>query len=456
MTNFILSKDQVQALEKMEAFLDDKSERVLVLAGYAGTGKTFILRQFIEYLDSINYNFTLCAPTHRAKFVLEELTGYQTDTLHHLLSMSPNVDIYHLNLKDLKFKSSGKSVIPSNGLVIVDECSMVSDDLYDLLIDYCAEVNTKIVFVGDRAQINPVGVEEKSSKVFDSPNIVSLTKLHRQQENNGLIPLLFELRKKYKPKFESTISDNGSLFVYENAKDFMVSSIPFFQKAMKEANPNEVKIVAYTNKRVKNLNDCVRRIVLGDNFENQYNKFEILTGYDNMEYNNSKIFNSVDYVVVGKPQKVNKKLPHSISIPGYTLNLYDKIYKNHFDVFVMDNELDEDYIEVLANDIESLRFDAISAKNLRKYSKATLLWKQYYQLTKSFATHKDIYFDNRVIKSKTFDYGYASTLHKIQGSSLNEVFVDMKDVLTCRNLDVLRQMQYVALSRTKNNAYILQ
>ena len=122
----------------------------------------------------------------------------------------------------------------------------------------------------------------------------------------------------------------------------------------------------------------------------------------------------------------------------------------------MDNELDEDYIEVLANDIESLRFDAISAKNLRKYSKATSLWKQYYQLTKSFATHKDIYFDNRVIKSKTFDYGYASTLHKIQGSSLNEVFVDMKDVLTCRNLDVLRQMQYVALSRTKNNAYILQ
>ena len=122
----------------------------------------------------------------------------------------------------------------------------------------------------------------------------------------------------------------------------------------------------------------------------------------------------------------------------------------------MDNELDEDYIEVLANDIESLRFDAISAKNLRKYSKATSLWKQYYQLTKSFATNKDIYFDNRVIKSKTFDYGYASRLHKIQGSSLNEVFVDMKDVLTCRNLDVLRQMQYVALSRTKNNAYILQ
>ena len=54
MTNFILSKDQVQALEKMEAFLDDKSERVLVLSGYAGTGKTFILRQFIEYLDSVN------------------------------------------------------------------------------------------------------------------------------------------------------------------------------------------------------------------------------------------------------------------------------------------------------------------------------------------------------------------------------------------------------------------
>ena len=65
---------------------------------------------------------------------------------------------------------------------------MVSDDLYDLLIDYCAEVNTKIVFVGDKAQINPVGIEEKSSKVFDSPNIVSLTKLQIRVNSKPILP----------------------------------------------------------------------------------------------------------------------------------------------------------------------------------------------------------------------------------------------------------------------------
>ena len=115
---------QPQAIDKLSDWYFS-NELECTLEGYAGTGKTFILRQFIEYLDSINYNFTLCAPTHRAKFVLEELTGYQTDTLHHLLSMSPNVDIYHLNLKDLKFKSSGKFKISFPLLVITSKESHI-------------------------------------------------------------------------------------------------------------------------------------------------------------------------------------------------------------------------------------------------------------------------------------------------------------------------------------------
>ena len=74
---------------------------------------------------------------------------------------------------------------------------------------------------------------------------------------------------------------------------------------------------------------------------------------------------------------------------------------------------------------------------------------------KSFASPTNMMFDNRVIKKKTFDYGYAATTHKLQGTSINTIFVDMSNLLKCKNRDELRQLQYVALSRTKTNAHIL-
>ncbi len=49
---------------------------------------------------------------------------------------------------------------------------------------------------------------------------------------------------------------------------------------------------------------------------------------------------------------------------------------------------------------------------------------------------------------KSFDYGYAMTVHKAQGSTINNVFIDMKDVLTCRDPELLRQLQYVGASST--------
>ena len=113
------------------------------------------------------------------------------------------------------------------------------------------------------------------------------------------------------------------------------------------------------------------------------------------------------------------------------------------------------YIDSLAATIENFRISAIEAKRNGNRTRSTFLWKKYFEMIKSFATPRDIMWDNRVIKKKTFDYGYASTIHKIQGSSLGTVFIDMANVLVCKNVDEIRQMQYVSLSRTKTDAYIL-
>ena len=76
-----LAEEQIAALEKMKNFLNTE-EPVLVLQGYAGTGKTSILNEYIRFLVSKGEDFTLCAPTHKAKLVMEEVTGREAVTVH--------------------------------------------------------------------------------------------------------------------------------------------------------------------------------------------------------------------------------------------------------------------------------------------------------------------------------------------------------------------------------------
>lgn len=448
-----LAEEQIAALEKMKNFLNTE-EPVLVLQGYAGTGKTSILNEYIRFLVSKGEDFTLCAPTHKAKLVMEEVTGREAVTVHKLLSLAPNIEIFELDYKDLKFQCNGLSEIPDNGIVIIDEASMINDEIYKLLLDMCRQYDSKLLFIGDKAQIQPV-CSKSTSLVFNCPNIITLTKIHRQADTNGLLPLLSKLRERPMKRFQSIEALEGSLFVYDQAKDFMLKSAEFFRKAIKRQNINDVKLIAYTNARVQGFNHCMRRLLWGDKESNEYNQFEFLTGYENFEYNKSQFYNSLDYIIVDKPKKVDKHIPHFIKLPGYELELFDTVYKELLSVFVLDRSISKDYIDSLSSTIENYRISAIEAKRNGNRTRSSFLWKKYFEIMKSFATPKDMVWDNRVIKKKTFDYGYAMTVHKVQGSSLKTVFIDMSNILVCKNIDEIRQMQYVALSRTKTDAYML-
>lgn len=448
-----LAEEQIAALEKMKDFLNTE-EPVLVLQGYAGTGKTSILNEYIRFLVSEGEEFTLCAPTHKAKLVMEEVTGREAVTVHKLLSLSPNIEIFELDYKDLKFQCNGFGEIPDNGIVIIDEASMINDEIYKLLLDMCSKYDTKLLFIGDKAQIQPV-CSKSTSLVFECPNNITLTKIHRQADSNGLLPLLSKLRERPMKTFHPIEAKEGSLFVYDNAKEFMLKSVDFYRQAIKHQNVTDVKLIAYTNARVQGFNNCMRKLLWGNKEENEYNQFEFLTGYENFEYNKSQFYNSLDYIIVDPPKKTEKYIPHFIKLPGYELELFDTVYKELLTVFVLDRNISKDYINSLASTIENYRISAIEAKNNGNRTRASFLWKKYFEIMKSFATPKDLMWDNRVIKKKTFDYGYASTIHKIQGSSLKTIFIDVSNILLCKNMDEIRQMEYVALSRTKTDAYIL-
>lgn len=442
-----LSDDQINALNIMESFAGS-DEQVLVLEGSAGTGKTTILNEYIQYLDSNDYNFVLCAPTNRAALVIEDATGYGAITIHKLLSLSPNIEIFNLDYKSLKFFSTGMNEVPSNGIVIIDEASMINDEIYELLIDFCKKANTKLIFIGDKAQLQAIN-NYSSSKVFELKNKISLTNIHRQAQDNQLLPLLSKLRNRVIPRFNPI---QNALDIFYSPKEFISTIIPIFKEGIKKQDINHIKLIAYTNSRVNGFNTCIRKFLWKS--EEPFIKNEIITSYDNFEYNNYKFYNSLDYIVTDA-KVVDKKIPLYMKLPGYMLEMYDPIYKCIKSVFVLLPDIPTDYLDSLSQLIESTRFEAINAKNYGNKTKASSLWRSYFSIINSFAVTKDMIWDNRTIKKKTFDYGYAMTVHKVQGSSLSNIAIDMNNIMTCRNKDEIRQMQYVSLSRTKNKAYML-
>ena len=453
--SFVLGEEQSEALDKMKNFLSSK-DRVFSLIGAAGTGKSFLMKTLINFMSTKGIPKCLCAPTHKAKLVLERFAEHEAITLHKLLQLSPNLEILELDFKDLKFRvRDDKLQIPRNGVVVCDESSMISDDLFDLLMEKTGMYNCKVIFVGDKCQLRPVN-SLTTSKVFNVENKYTLNKIYRQSEKNALMPLLSTLRTDTVSWFDSREAEEGSLYTYDDTLQFIKEAIPSFRKAMLNGDILSTKILAYTNAMVASYNNCMRRVMWDDSKDVEYNQFEFLTGYENLDFNDYKFWNSMDYIIADPPEKKDVYIPGFLTLPGYELSLYDSVNKVISQIFILSREIGTDYLQSLASKIEEIRLDAINLKDIGRHQIASRRWREYYELIGSFTTPRDMYYDNRLIRKKSFDYGYACSAHKSQGSSFGEIFVDMRNISLCKDKDERRQLQYVALSRTRKDAYLLQ
>mgnify|MGYP003584100736 FL=1 len=214
----------------------------------------------------------------------------------------------------------------------------------------------------------------------------------------------------------------------------------------------ETKVLSYTNERVNIFNNTIHKHLLGDK---EYFIGEFLTCYDSFEFNYSQFWNGMDYIVTEEPIEKSIYIPNVGEFPGYELTVYDTLENQNVSFNVLSKSLSYKEIQRITGMIETIRLDAIEAKKF-KSRQSKDLWMMYYQMMNSFTTPFDMYHDNRLIRKKTFDYGYALTLHRSQGSSINNTFIDMRSIGMCRDELEKRQLQYVALSRTRNNVNILQ
>ena len=257
-----LGTEQQEAVNKILKWLRVKSKISFSLVGAAGTGKSFLVSQL---LFKLNKNYVLCAPTHKAALVMRNYCGVEAITLHSLLSLSPNLNIEKFDITKLLFEVTKKpNQIPAHGLVICDEASMINDDLFDLIIQKCKALHTKILFVSDKAQLLPVESTKYSKVYTNSDESFTLTKIYRQSEDNCLMPILSELRTKELSNIENATSKDGNITLYTDIKDYCKICAELFTKAIKDKNILYVKACAFTNKRVFNYNKIIQRYIWND------------------------------------------------------------------------------------------------------------------------------------------------------------------------------------------------
>lgn len=442
-----LGKEQLEALEKIKTFITDSPRVSMLLQGAGGTGKSSVLEEFINWLNG-KYRYCLVAPTHKAALVMERYSNCRAQTLHSLLALSPNLEIFELDFRELDFKTGESTEIPYNGVVVCDEASMINDDLFDILEKRCKEHNTKIIYIGDKAQLQPVKGADVS-KVFLVRDQFTLTKIYRQSKDNAILPILQELRIKAKDRFNTLIDKEGSLYVDKYTKVFVQNALDAFSSAVRKKDILATKILAYTNSRVRGFNQTIHKHL----FDNEYNQNEFLTCYENLEFDDMKFYNSMDYIIVNNPIKTDIYIPNFGILPGYTLSLYDDLTKEIGDINIISSIVTDDYFDALAVTIEKLRIAAVKGNNSRNRGK---LWAEYFKTYNSFTSPRDLFYENRVVRKKSFDYGYAISVHRSQGSSYNSIFVDIDNINLCREKMVRRQLQYVSLSRTRRDCYLLQ
>ena len=440
-----LNEGQQYALEQIKKFLNDKKKKFFCLSGSAGSGKTTIAKSAIE-----NYKGIVCvtAPTHKAVKVIRQATGIESVTLHSLLGLKPDMNLEEFSEKNLIFTACSGINGDSNvyDLVLIDEASMISSALLQLIKMRIK----KVIFMGDPMQLPPV--KESTSFVFNDTEIdvIKLTKVERQSGDNPLLGLYSIILKNIDSevdRYEKTSKiDNGIGY------DFITDKYRFVS-AMRDSfteNRLENKIICYTNQRIAIWNSFIRRLISGLDSDSKIDHVsvgDILMGYRTIRKDKEVLIqNSLDYEVVSVSN--GKKIytifydneNREVQISGFWVVIKDIDSEIQKKIFIVSPEAYKDYL------IEERRLtsEAKSAKSDRGQK-----WKRYFMFKDEFFILGNC--DGCV---KDLDFAYAITCHKSQGSTYENVFVDMADINRNQVSKERNRLKYVALSRPKKAAYI--
>jgi hypothetical protein len=292
--------EQYEGIKKIRSWLNTDGQTFFTLAGYAGTGKTVSIKKI---LDEYNWGVVVSAPTHKAKKVIMNLTGEEGQTLHSLCGLRPDVNLDEFNPNNPVFNPIAIPRVCDYNFVIIDEASMINQELYDLIKELTKTCRTKVLFMGDPSQIPPVG--EKESVVFSQTDneFHWLTKIERQNDTNPLAFIYDALRNNLNRLDggflrQSNMNDLGEGVI------FTVDKAEFRQRLLEKFNSDEykkdtdfIKVIAWKNETVMAANKVIRTALIGDKTD-VVEVDDVLMAYRSVSSENQRyniIENSADY-----------------------------------------------------------------------------------------------------------------------------------------------------------------
>ncbi|MDR2652434.1 MAG: AAA family ATPase [Prevotellaceae bacterium] len=440
---------QIELLARLAEFVIDKNNlSIFVISGFAGTGKTSAISALVATIKELQIKYILLAPTGRAAKVITNYSGESAFTIHK--------KIYRQKSSNDGF---GKFVLDknlhSNTFFIVDEASMISNSsaeqsvfgsgrLLDDLIEFVRSGKScRLILVGDRAQLPPVGLDESPAlndrelKHFGDIQKVNLNEVVRQAADSEILSNANLLRQ----NIDNNIIEMPK-FHFTNLADVELITSAAVVEKIDDAYTNygfeNTSVISYSNRRANRYNQGIRTRIFG-------REEELVIGDLLMVVKNCYQFidNSaeIDFIANGDIAEVVRigryEDRYGFRFANVTLCFHD--YNDvEFDCKIM--------LDTLTIESASLGYDGsrkLYAAIAEDYAHITNKRKRYY------AIREDLYFNALQVK-----YAYAITCHKAQGGQWSAVFLDrlfFKEQLTISDLRWL----YTAFTRATQKLFLI-
>ncbi len=275
---FTPTPEQAQALDVFSLFMTDREEHVvMILRGSAGTGKTTLAGAIVKAMERLNQKLVLLAPTGRAAKVFSLYAGHAAYTIHRRIYRQKSAgDLSAFNLNDNLNKDT---------LFIVDEASMIANDAFaagtdakwsfgsgclldDLMQFVYNGQNCRMLLIGDKAQLPPVGEEESPAlsasflqgygmKVYEC----DLNQVLRQSEDSGILWNATRIRQLTGPVPVSLpqIRVKGFEDIQVVPGDELIESL---SSSYSRVGMDETMVITRSNKRANIYNQGIRNMVL--------------------------------------------------------------------------------------------------------------------------------------------------------------------------------------------------
>lgn len=443
--NFSPTSNQKVALTQLDSFLKS-NENVMILKGFAGTGKTTIVAALVSFLEATKREYFLLAPTGKAAKVMSIYSHRFATTIHKKIYRQQNIPgTYNFVL--------GTNV-SRGGVFIVDEASMIGFGnefntnglLYDLFEYLYNGESCQLIFVGDTAQLPPIGEIESPAlnpsaikrEFVETCNLVELTEVVRQAKDSGILVNATKIRELIEnqevgyPKFEL------------NFPDIMLINGGELQETIEQAYYNfgeeNTVILTRSNKYANSYNQQIRNRIF--DYDTEITGGEKLMVVKN-NYFFTKEYEKLGFIANGDTLEI-KKVLHEVELYGFKF----------MDVVARLKDYDADpeiEIKIILESLHSLGPALTKEQNNELIQNITLDYPEEPSRRKKWQLIKE----NPYFNAVQVKYAYAITGHKAQGGQWDCVFVDqsffIEDML---NIDYLRWL-YTCFTRAKKQLYLV-